>query len=406
MKILITASEIDSNPRDETKNLNKVLLRIGKKPAVAHIIESYPEDTNFVVDLGNLTNQVRDLLSLAYPNRHIEYVNHGDSVFDTKEYSERHDISNPDSLRVLQHGGDESPGDLPKSDEALFIFDKFVIKFFKDKEIVKNRVSRGEILGDFVPKIEGVAGNFYRYEFIPGDLYAHIVQPNADDFKKFLEWAQNSFWREENEISQKDFENICRSFYYDKTIKRINQFLEANGLEDTEHIINGENVPTIEELLKRVDFDRLSNGLQSRFHGDFILDNILKTNTGFCLLDWRQDFGGQLQGGDRYYDLAKLNHNLTVNHSVINQNLFSVIVDGNKIRVGIMRPSNLIECQTILFEFFRKYKYDNRKVRFLTALIWLNMSPLHHYPFNHFLYYFGKLNLWRALKENDAARKK
>ena len=42
---------------------------------------------------------------------------------------------------------------------------------------------------------------------------------------------------------------------------------------------------------------------------------------------------------------------------------------------------------------------DLKKVKILTGIIWLNMSPLHHYSFNLFLYYFGKLNLWRAIQE-------
>jgi hypothetical protein len=151
-------------------------------------------------------------------------------------------------------------------------------------------------------------------------------------------------------------------------------------------------------MLGQVDFEALSQGLQSRYHGDFILDNILKTQNGYCFIDWRQDFGGLLHAGDRYYDLAKLNHNLTVNHRVINQNLFSLESDGTTVRCEIMRPSALVECQSAFFDFLLEQGYDARKVRILTAIVWLNMAPLHHHPFNLFLYYFGKLHLWRALR--------
>ena len=61
-----------------------------------------------------------------------------------------------------------------------------------------------------------------------------------------------------------------------------------------------------------IDFEWLSQAKQHQFHGDFILDNIIKTKNGYSLLDWRQDFSGLLRAGDMYYDLAKLNHNLTV----------------------------------------------------------------------------------------------
>lgn len=526
MKVLIPTSGIGSRLGELTKYTNKALVRIGKKPALSHIIESYPENTDFVIMIGHYGQHIRDFISLAYPKLNVEYVvnehTHGlgaslgrsmleardilgcpfifhacdtlvngpipkpdnnwigvyggsdtthyaswkvcdgklcfsekgatqadflhiglvgindyklfwdmleglyrsnpdnttlndcqtiekmiekGSEMELVEFKTWYDVGNAEALRRARQEFGSSLDDLDKVEESLFIFDKFVIKFFADGEIVKNRAKRGKILEGFVPKMEGVVGNFYRYEFVPGDLYSHTVQPNALDFKQFLEWVENSFWREEKEVDDAEFKKVCRSFYFNKTQKRIDQFLKSNNLVDSEHIINGERVPTVKELLDRVDFDRLSDGLQSRFHGDFILDNILKTKDGFSLIDWRQDFGGLLRGGDRYYDLAKMNHNLTVNHSVINRNLFTIESNGNNVRVEIMRPSNLVECQNIFFEFFRKYKYDIRKVRFLTAIIWLNMSPLHHYPFNHFLYYFGKLNLWRALKENDIARK-
>lgn len=523
-KVLITTSGIGSRLGDLTKYTNKSLVRIGKKPAISHIIEAYPTETKFVVTVGYFADQMKDFLSLAYPDRSIEYVevknydgpgsSLGLSMLDAKnvlqcpfifhacdtlvpgpipvpdknwigvfkgndtvqyaswklrdgklyfnekgavdadflhigligihdfesfwselgklytanpdnktlndcqtlskmiekgismelaEFPVWHDMGNVTALELARRDAGSSPDDLDKLGEAVFIFDKFVIKFFSDRVIVKNRADRGKILEGFVPDMEGMAGNFYRYKFVEGELYSHSVQPT--DFKKFLEWTQNSFWREENEVSRDKFKEACHLFYVDKTNKRIDQFLKANKLEDTEHIINGEHVPTLKEIFKHVDFDVLSDGLQSRFHGDFILDNILKTEGGYRLVDWRQDFGGLLRGGDRYYDLAKLNHNLTVNHAVINQNLFTVESDGRNVRAELMRPSALVDCQATFSDFIRKYKYDTRKIRQLTAIIWLNMAPLHHYPFNSFLYYFGKLNLWRSLKQNDILRK-
>jgi len=192
---------------------------------------------------------------------------------------------------------------------------------------------------------------------------------------------------------------MCRSFYEKKTLERIEKFFKENGFRDSAHIINGESVPSLKELLKQVDFNKLSHGLQSRFHGDLIMDNIVRTEDGFVLIDWRQDFGGHLTIGDRYYDLAKLNHNLTVNHAVINKNLFSLEAKGTTIRCDIMRPNTLVECQEIFKKFLKENGYDADRVKLLTAIIWLNMAPLHHHPFNLFLYYFGKLHLWQALQK-------
>lgn len=523
-KVLITTSGTGSRLGELTKHINKALVRIGSKPAISHIVEGYPAETRFVVTIGYFGSQVRDFLSLAYPERHFEYVevsnydgpgsSLGRSMLDAKgllqspfifhacdtlvsqpipmpdknwigghkggdtsqyaswtihegklhfsekganksdflhiglvgiqdyemfwqaledlytlnpnnqtlndcqtiskmlekgavmemaDFSPWYDIGNPTALERAREAVGGSPEDLYKEGESIFIFEKFVIKFFSDEKIAQNRAERGQMLEGFVPRMEGAKGNFYRYQFIEGELYPNVVQQK--DFKTFLEWVEGNFWREEFKLEKPEFKKMCQAFYVDKTNKRIKQFLEANNLEDKEHVINGERIPALSEVFKKIDFDRITDGLQSRFHGDFILDNILKTKYGYTFIDWRQDFGGNLTVGDRYYDLAKLNHNLTVNHNVINKNLFTVESDGDNVRVEIMRPSNLVDCQVTLFDFLRKYKYDNRKVRFLTAIVWLNMAPLHHYPFNFFLYYFGKLNLWKSIRENDVARK-
>ena len=47
-KVLITTSGIGSRLGDLTDFTNKSLVRIGDKPAISHIIDMYPVDTNFV----------------------------------------------------------------------------------------------------------------------------------------------------------------------------------------------------------------------------------------------------------------------------------------------------------------------------------------------------------------------
>ena len=154
-------------------------------------------------------------------------------------------------------------------------------------------------------------------------------------------------------------------------------------------------MPDIYELFWGIDIDWLCDGMPVQFHGDFILDNILETESGFCLLDWRQDFAGNLLVGDIYYDLAKLNHNLMVNHEIVNQKMF----DSSCENCYILCNSKLIGCKEILKTFVIESGYDWKKVQTLTALIWINMAPLHDYPFNRFLFNFGKLNLYRAIND-------
>ena len=313
------------------------------------------------------------------------------------EFETWHDIGNVESLNKARTEIADSFRILDKSDESIFIFDKFVVKFFYDEKTVAQRVVRGKLLKGLAPEIEGSAKNFYRYKYANGKLYSKVATPI--DFEKFLKWSKKNLWKSNHEVTDQEFKNICYDFYYTKTTERIQKFLTTRKVKDVEMTINGERVPTIKKMLKMIDFDWLCSAEQSGFHGDFILDNLLKSKSGYVLLDWRQNFGGLLKSGDMYYDLSKLNHNLTVNHEIVNNDLFTIEADENGVICDIFRKENLVQCQKVLFEFLDKNGYNSKKVKILTALIWLNMSPLHHHPFDRFLFYFGKLNLWRALNE-------
>jgi NDP-sugar pyrophosphorylase family protein len=73
-KVIITTSGLGSRLGNHTKFTNKSLVRVGDKPSISHIIDSYPENTNFVITLGHFGDHVKQFLSLAYPEKKIEYV--------------------------------------------------------------------------------------------------------------------------------------------------------------------------------------------------------------------------------------------------------------------------------------------------------------------------------------------
>ena len=306
--------------------------------------------------------------------------------FKSIQHSKWYDIGNTSELIKTRKAFKSSIEVLDKKDESIFFFDEFVIKFFYDTNINKNRVIRANNLKGLVPEVIGSTKNFYKYKKAEGKLFSKSV--DNIKFNKFLEWTNQHLW-----ISKQDdnFKSKCFDFYISKTKKRIKQYLNANF--DKEEYINGILVPPIQILLDQIDSDWLCDGIPSQFHGDFILDNIIETKDGFTLIDWRQDFAGNLEIGDVYYDLAKLNHNLSINHDIVNKNLFNYSKDNCYILIN----SKLKECQEILHQFIIDKGYDLRKVKILTALIWINMAPLHEYPFNNFLFNFGKYNLYKQL---------
>jgi len=516
-KILITTSGIGSRLGGITKNTNKSLVRVGKKPAISYIIESYPEDSEFVVTIGYYGNQVKEFLEMAYPEKKFKFVEvdkyqgEGSSllysmlcakdllqcpfifhasdtitqnyefekpsrnriVYSNREnsdqyrtvnlsggsplimdkgeilssdpyigicgindfvkfweiaeriYSERKndsslsdcdvingmkeseweisycqswlDIGSPSELTKARESIADKFDILDKDDESIFIFPEFVIKFFKDSNICKNRIERGDLLNPLSPKITGRGDNFYKYEFCKGSLFSSSV--NTGSFERFLDWAKTNLWvdPETSELNRK----TSLLFYREKTIERLNRFVSDNIGREEEIEINGLLVPTVKEMLDSIDWEWMTTDKFFGFHGDFILDNIIEKENGeFCLIDWRQDFGGNIAKGDMYYDLAKLNHNLLFNHEIVNKGLFSVENKNGSVRCDILRSDMLTTCREDLHLWILKNNLDLKKINTLTSIIWINMSPLHEKKMGRFLYFFGRLNLYKNLIKN------
>ena len=318
-------------------------------------------------------------------------------VFKYLEVSNWYDMGNTESLTLARNYKGAKFDVLEKPDESISFTEDSVIKFFGDKKVAENRVKRAISLSNLVPKIIQNQGNFFRYDFVDGVLASKCATPER--IQRLLAWAEEELWIPRNEIEPDEFINLCKKFYRDKTLHRISLFLAKSRLDETQYTINGLAIPSASDLLNQIDFEWLSTGIQSQFHGDFILDNIIQTEDGFCLIDWRQDFSGEIFSGDMYYDLAKLNHSLVLNHELINQNHFEVNINEGDIYCDVHRRSELVQSQKVFDKFLLNRNLDLRKIEILTSLIWLNMAPLHHHPFDLFLFSFGKLNLWRAVNE-------
>lgn len=320
-------------------------------------------------------------------------------AFAIKEFETWLDIGNADGLSQAREQLSGNFYNLDKPGESIFIIDKYVVKFYFEKRLIEEKIKRAKILGDLVPKIDKSVGNFFRYKYVEGDLYSEVV--TVPDFENFLGWCKERLWIKKSVLDKRQFRVICRNFYLKKTLERIKKFLDINKIAEQEEFVNGEKVPSVKDLINQIDIGWLSDGIQVQIHGDLILENIIKIKGDYKLLDWRQNFGGNLKVGDMYYDLSNLNHNLTINHSLVSKSHFSITKEGKKVNCDILRSSNLIECQKVLLNFIQKEGLDLKKIFIITALKWLSMSALHPTPvnFNLFLYYFGRLNLYRSLRD-------
>lgn len=292
-----------------------------------------------------------------------------------------------------------SPNILEKANEAIWFVGDRVIKFSDDAGFIAGRVARAKELEDFVPRITAASRNMYRYDKAPGNVFSEII--TLPLFEKLLDYSK-PFWRPAllSEKGRQDFQQGCLAFYREKTLARIEQFYKTFSKSDDEHLINGRHIPRLDHLLGQLDWEWISQGLPGRFHGDFHFENILydSQRDRFTFLDWRQDFAGALDTGDIYYDLAKLNHGLIVCHELIARDQYEATWEGNEIRYDFLRKHILVECEKGLFAFLKKEGLDVQRVIILTALIYLNIAALHHYPYCLLLYGLGKEMLYDALQ--------
>jgi NDP-sugar pyrophosphorylase family protein len=518
LRVVIPTAGTGSRLGNLTKYLNKSLISVNNKPVISHIIEHYPEDTEFVIALGYRGSLVRDFLEIAYPEKTFIFVNidkfEGEGtglgytllkckeylqqpfifhscdtmvfeiipepnenwmgysqfkdleqyrtikiigsevysifergweflegnkpyiglsgIYDYKEFWEAMEYNNEEvtskgevfGLNILLLKGirayefewcdtgnqksldftrkifqdSNSPNILEKSDEAIWFVNGKVIKFSDNKLFIKNRVKRacGNIV-EYVPNIIDLRSNMYSYEKIEGKILSEVV--TIPIFENLLLYSK-TFWKEgvlyRNEYDE--FRTRCIKFYKDKTIERVNLFYKTFRIEDKAEIINDVYIPKVEELLEAIDWNWLAEGLAGRYHGDFHFENILYSDGSFKFLDWRQDFGGDLELGDIYYDLAKLNHGLIICHELIAKNMFSVRKNKDGADICFLRKQILVECEKYYMQWLSDNGYDNKKVRILTALIYLNIAALHHDPYCKLLYYLGKSMLYKELK--------
>ena len=519
LRVCIPTAGTGSRLGPLTQFLNKSLVSLANRPILSHLIEQFPDDTEFVIALGHKGWLVREFLELAYPDRTFFYADVspfegigsglGHSLLQCREhlqqpfiflscdtlvrgaipdlkqnwmgYAEIDDISpyrtlNIQNLRVedicekgigtpsthkpyigfagiadyqvfwnaMESGGQQAidsgeshglrallpkgikpipftwydtgnpqalekaravyqqagaPNILDKANEAIWFIGDNVVKFSDDTSFIANRASRAAEIAEFVPTITAVRPHMYRYPKATGHVLSEVV--TLPIFEKLLNHCQN-FWKlEPLSGNDKDaFKKRCMSFYKDKTLDRVALFYKNFERQDGKETINDASLPLLKHLLDKLDWDWIADGLAGRFHGDLHFENILWSDKSrsFTFLDWRQDFGGSLTTGDIYYDLAKLMHGLIICHELIAKDQYWVKWEAQTIHYDFHRKQILVECEKFFEAWLADHGYDVKKVRVLTALIYLNIAALHHYPYSLLLYTLGKSMLSKEVE--------
>lgn len=288
--------------------------------------------------------------------------------------------------------------DFSKLNECIYFYKDRVIKFFADPTIIKNRVKKISKNRNIFPIIDKVSKNFYSYRYFEGSIFYNNLEKKT--FNDFLKFSLDKLWIRNKKYNSKKFQKICSLFYKKKTLIRYNKFKEKYSNFDETKDINGKKYPDIKSLLKKIKWSEINNGVQSFIHGDLQFDNVIynRKKKKFKLIDWRQDFGKSIKIGDLYYDLSKIYGGMLIDYSKIKLNKFSYFENQKKINFNVPKIKKFKNYEKIFFDLILSQKLDIEKVKIITGLIFLNMSPLHHYPFDKILYNLSKKILYEEVK--------
>ena len=316
------------------------------------------------------------------------------------------DIGNLESLNLAKKAlhKKNDPVILEKSNENIWFVKNNVIKFSDDDKFISKRIKRSIILKGYVPEIKKFTKNFFKYKKIEGIVFSKCV--NKTNFEQLLDHSKK-FWKLNNlnKVESLKFASNCYNFYKLKTNSRINEFLKKYNIKDKKNIINGSEVDKVKSLINRINWKELTNGIPVRNHGDFHFENIIFENNknNFKFIDWRQDFDGVIKYGDIYYDLGKLLHGIIISHELIEKNMFKISHKKQRVNYSFKTKKNFNLIFDFFFNWLKKNNYNQKKTFILTSLIYLNIAPLHHYPYDNLLFYLGKNMLQSVLNDNYQA---
>jgi NDP-sugar pyrophosphorylase family protein len=313
----------------------------------------------------------------------------GGSLFTVSETKNWIDIGSSSKLKIAKETIGSEIDVLDKPEENIYQIGDEIIKFFYDSSISFDRVVRADNhLQGITPNVIAAVGGFYKYKKVKGKPLSKTI--NEDRTRSFLRWALKYLWKPVD-TDLKNFKSSCDTFYLKKTLQRVEKLQESINIRDKNEVINNRDCKKVSSIIEDLSKSNLlSNGIPCNFHGDCVPDNIIDEGDKFTIIDWRQNFGDSLTG-DVYYDLAKFNHGMTFD--IVSSENFTLDSTESGVEVDIFRSDKLERCRKVLYDFLRENDYDIKKVEILTAIIWINMAPLHEGDLKRFLFYFGKFYL-------------
>jgi NDP-sugar pyrophosphorylase family protein/mannose-6-phosphate isomerase-like protein (cupin superfamily) len=298
------------------------------------------------------------------------------------------DTGNLDDLNRTKEYFNDNPLSLYKvTDEITYKTSKFV-KFVPNKELNNNKAERAEALKDLIPSGFAFTDNFISYDWEQGDtLYRY---DSSYIYDKFLDTLKSNISKSKKYHGDRE---LFDKFYGTKTRERLIAFLDRFGLEyfNQEYTINNKKYKSMDYIITQFDTEVFyDNPMYSLFHGDLQFDNILWDghSNKFTYIDWRESFGGSTEGGDVYYDLAKLYGGTIIPYSMMKEKNAITFYEGSTTaNYDYFISEDLYDFRNYYEGWLAENGYDLNKVKLITAIIFLNMSPLHDEKFGKMLWF-------------------
>jgi dTDP-glucose pyrophosphorylase len=296
----------------------------------------------------------------------------------------------------------EEPGGGRMPIDVTYLLADRVVKWFRDPAGADLRVVRALDLGAAAPTIVPAPAGWLAYERVAGDTLRDRLDPEG--VGALLDWTAATLW--DDRRGGPDFEDAVRRFYGEKTLTRLAAYLaERGGAEPPSGlVINGVPTATVAEAVSRELETLVAAAVPSGFHGDLHEGNIIAGADGYRLIDWRDDFGGLSDRGDRLYDLAKLLHTLELPESVMTAGTFGTVQADDGL---VVRHPDTEQRQMARAAFWRwcaDHGVDGHALGIVDAIIFVNMAPLYDHAVGDHLYRLGRwlLEVGRRSASDDA----
>lgn len=300
------------------------------------------------------------------------------------------DTGNLDDLRAARlRFGDQTLASSKDLEEITYKTGGRVLKYHPDPLVSENRLKSGRRLDRYGLAPEGLTGSrhFIAYNWQPGkNLYQHDSLPL---YRAFLETLTDLIRLNCTPRPA----GMYRSFYLGKTSSRMKRLCAKypHLKLHYKYTVNDRHCRPLSTLLAFAETYNAPAGFYQQLHGDLHWDNVIAaSNQEFTYVDWRDSFADSTEGGDVYYDLAKLYCGCIVPMELLKEDDAPYLHEGQMVVSYDYRISeSLREIVAGYPIFLDRLGADPIWVNLLAGVSLLNIAPLHTEKWGKVLFYRG-----------------